>query len=187
MPGGAYTVLHQFAGSSDGANPDSPPIQGSDGSLYGATSGVAGAGFSIYPSTVYKYVPQSGTFTTIYGFAADGSQGEGVSAPLVQGTDGNLYGVANFGGTTNCGTIFKLSTLGTLSYEYAFPCGAGGADPFGGIVQASDGNLYGTTEIGGNDYNGEGAGTVFKMDQNGVFRCSMSFRDFREKTFRSGG
>jgi uncharacterized repeat protein (TIGR03803 family) len=186
-PNGAYTVLHQFAGGSDGAMPYAPPIEGSDGHLYGTTSGLAQSGAESYPSTVYEYIRQSSTFSTVYQFAADGSQGEGVVAPLVQANDGNLYGTASFGGMTNCGTVFRLSTSGTLSYDYSFPCGAGGAFPFGGVVQGSDGNLYGVTEIGGNDYLGEGAGTVFKVDQNGVVSVLYIFPGFPREDVPVGG
>jgi uncharacterized repeat protein (TIGR03803 family) len=88
---------------------------------------------------------------------------------------------------TNCGTVFRLSTSGTLSYDYSFPCGAGGAFPFGGVVQGSDGNLYGVTEIGGNDYLGEGAGTVFKVDQNGVVSVLYIFPGFPREDVPVGG
>ncbi len=66
---------------------------------------------------------------------------------------------------------FKLTTSGTLLYTYNFPCGAGGAYPVGPLMQAADGNFYGTTQMGGNlNY-----GTIYKMDQNGVVSivCSL--------------
>jgi uncharacterized repeat protein (TIGR03803 family) len=84
-PNGTCTVLHSFLGGSDGSGPVAAPIQGSDGNLYGTTSGSQG------PATVYKYT-RSGKFTTIYVF--DQSHGTYVDAPLIQGTDGNLYGTA---------------------------------------------------------------------------------------------
>lgn len=102
-PTGDYSDLHDFAGGADGAKPFSPPIQASDSNFYGVTFGTGGA------STVYRYEPD-GTFTTIYNF--DSAHGQQVLVPLIQGSDGNLYGVASFGGTSNCGTIFKLATSG---------------------------------------------------------------------------
>jgi len=152
---GTYTVLHEFAGGSDGANPFSPPIVGSDGNLYGTTEGL----FTV-ASTVYRYTP-SGSFTTIYQF--DQAHGVNVSAPLVQGTNGQLYGVASTGGSFNCGTLFRMTRSGTMLSTYSFPCGLGGVLPLP-LVQASDGNLYGMTDQGGT----ENLGTVFRMNQLGT-------------------
>src|SRR6202023_443895 len=96
-PSGIYTVLHSFAGGSDGATPFSPPIQASDGKLYGTTTGDSTG------STVSKYTLES-TFSTMYQFT--GTSGATVGATLVQGTDGNLYGVMSAGGTSGCGGLF---------------------------------------------------------------------------------
>jgi uncharacterized repeat protein (TIGR03803 family) len=154
-PSGVYTVLHEFAGGTDGAAPYAPPIEASDDSLYGTTSGTSGA------STVYKY--SQGIISTIYSF--DQAHGQSVIGALVQASDGNLYGTAEFGGANNCGTIFKVATSGTLLWSYSFPCGSpGGAYPTAGLVQASDGNFYGTTDAGGNPL---GFGTIFKLSQSG--------------------
>jgi len=113
-PNGDFTALHYFTGSSDGANPFAPPIQASDGNLYGTTgNGVSGA-------TVYKYTI-SGSFSTIYQFS-----GAYVGAPLIQASDGFLYGTTANGGWAQCGTIFKMSTAGALLRSYPFPCKAGG-------------------------------------------------------------
>ena len=85
---------------------------------------------------------------------------------MLQGADGNLYGMALLGGANGCGTIFELSTSGTLVHLYSFPCGAGGYAPQGALIQASDGNLYGTTALGGTiSKRGDciqGCGTIFK-------------------------
>ncbi len=161
-PTGAYTVLYQFTGGSDGSFPAAPPIQASDGNLYGTNEGGTNNN-----GTVYKYSPSSGIFTVILNLNPDGSQGSFIEAPLVQGADGNLYGTAPVGGADDCGTIFKLSTSGTLLQVYSFPCGSGGNNPSSPLIQASDGNLYGTTSLGGTvTSQGEcqsGCGTVFKM------------------------
>src|SRR5205807_1287874 len=106
--GGTYTVLYEFTGGADGGFPSAPPIEGWDGNFYG-TAG-PGSGNS---GTVYK-LTSSGTFSTIFSFSSDNSQGTPVEAPLLQADDGNLYGVANTGGTNNCGTVFKISRSGTL-------------------------------------------------------------------------
>jgi uncharacterized repeat protein (TIGR03803 family) len=155
-PTGVYTDLHDFQGGSDGANPYTAPILASDGNFYGTTYGTSGA------STVYRYEP-NGTFTTICNLTS--SQGTEVLAPLVQGTDGNLYGTAFTGGNNDDGgSIFEISTAGQVLWTYEFPSFSGGANPGGPLVQASDGNFYGTTAYGGSSGN---YGTIFMLDQAG--------------------
>jgi uncharacterized repeat protein (TIGR03803 family) len=163
---GTYAVLHDFAGGADGAAPASPPLEGG-GDLYGTTYGN-----STTSSTVYKFTRASGTFATIYQF--DQSYGSGVIASLIQATDGNLYGTAYQGGANNCGSIFKLTTSGTLLWYYSFPCAPGGANPVGPLLQGADGNFYGTTSQGGNP----GVGTVFKLDHSGAVSILYNFRGF---------
>ena len=163
---GAYTVLYQFTGGSDGGGPSVAPIQASDGNLYGTT-----APATANDGTVYGYVPSSGAFSTILSLNLDGSQGQQITAPVLQASDGNLYGTAELGGANGCGTIFKLTTSGTLLQLYSFPCGAGGSIPYGPLIEATDGNFYGTTQWGGTVANGEcqsGCGAVFKMSHGEV-------------------
>ena len=97
------------------------------------------------------------TFTTLLSFnGTDGSQ------PLlgspVQGIDGNLYGITDEGGSYGCGTVFKITPSGTLTTLYSFCSQASCADgkqPYAGLVQATDGNFYGTTGFGGASMDGE--------------------------------
>ena len=63
--------------------------------------------------------------------------------------NGNLYGTAYQGGANNCGSIFTLTSSGTLLWYYSFPCAPGGANPVGPLLQGADGNFYGTTSQGG--------------------------------------
>jgi len=95
------------------------------------------------------------TFTTLATF--DGTNG---GAPyymsLVQGTDGNFYGTTSVGGAHSRGTVFSVTPSGTLTTLYSFTGGADGTGPYAALIQATDGNLYGTTA--GGDFNG---GTVF--------------------------
>jgi uncharacterized repeat protein (TIGR03803 family) len=145
--GGVYTVLHQFAGGSDGSYPYGPPIEAIDGNLYGTTSGVPGSD----GSTVYKFT-RSGAYSVVYTFA-QATTGNSVYG-LTQGSDGLLYATTNVGGADNCGTIVKLTTAGVLRATHAFTCKNGGDEPVGIPTQASDGNYYGTTLVGGTSNDG---------------------------------
>jgi uncharacterized repeat protein (TIGR03803 family) len=120
---------------------------------------------------------QAQTFTTLYNFtgSADGAY---PYAGVVQDEMGNLYGVAANGGNLNCtflgepgcGVVFKLDTTGKETVLHSFT-GLDGAYPYGGLVRDKAGNLYGTTEYGGNLlcdlWQGFGCGVVFKIDPTG--------------------
>jgi uncharacterized repeat protein (TIGR03803 family) len=160
-PTGVYTPLYQFTNGSDGGFPAGPPIQASDGNLYGVTMTD-----DQEEATVYRYVPSTASLTTILSLGPDFSQGAGISAPLIQASDGTLYGTATTGGANNCGTIFRLTTAGVLLSVYSFPCLSGGYGPIAPLLQASDGNLYGTTSVGGkvnSRYCANGCGTIFRV------------------------
>ncbi len=155
-PSGTFTILHSFGGA-DGDFPNGPPIQATDGNLYATTwnGGAHGQGL------VYRLTP-SGTLSTLYSFTG-GTDGGGPSAPLVQGTDGNLYGSAQFGGAHGCGTIFKTSLSGKLTVLHAFAC-TDGNRPISAMIQGTDGSFYGTTYQGG----ANNQGVVFKMTASGT-------------------
>ena len=152
---GALTTLHSFA-RSDGAYPGAGLVQASDGNFYGTTY----VGGTNNYGTVFKITPQ-GTLTTLHSF--DGSDGANPADGLLQASDGNFYGATSYGGASNdcyggCGTVFKITSSGTLTTLHSF-AGSDGANPPARLVQASDGNLYGTTYVGGAD----GRGTVFRL------------------------
>jgi uncharacterized repeat protein (TIGR03803 family) len=123
--------------------------------------------------------------TTLHSF--DGADGARLVAALIQATDGNFYGTTWAGGSTNCspgcGTIFKLTSSGVLTTLYSFcpqPNCADGAFPQGALVQATDGNFYGTTVAGGTSGNcsgvyAPGCGTVFKLTPSGTLTTLYSF------------
>ena len=156
---GTLTTLHHFGPYPDGADPYGI-TRGADGFFYGTTSAVGPAG----RGTVYK-INALGAFQTLHGFT-NGVDGGGPQCGLLLGSDGNLYGTTYYGGITNssspngAGVVFRITPAGTLTTVYQFDGGNDGASPFAGLVQASDGSLYGTTSL----YGGTGKhGTIFRL------------------------
>jgi uncharacterized repeat protein (TIGR03803 family) len=141
-----YPFAGQAFGNGAGPEPADRLIQGSDGNFYGVTRYGGNTNENSYGlGTVFKITP-TGSLTTLNAF--NGSDGENPWGPLVEGSDGNLYGVANGGGTNGDGTIFRvITTNGNFSVLYFFTGNEyDGALPVGGLVQGSDGNFYGLTE-----------------------------------------
>ena len=164
-PAQTFTTLTNFNGE-NGSAPWAPVIQGTDGNFYGVTEyGGANSG-----GTVFKITPE-GALTTLYNFANDAFP----FGPLVQATDGDFYGTTTQGNTW--GTVFKITEKGKLTTLYTFS-EADGFSPYGGLIQATDGSLYGTTYDGGannlcpDDY---GCGTVFKISRKGKLTTLHSF------------
>ena len=143
--GGNLTTLHSFD-LIDGSSANSI-LQSVSGSLFGTTS----TGGANNGGTVYRLTP-GGAFTTLHNFDVDTFPNG-----MVQATDGNFYGTtseggANCGNTGGCGTIFKVTESGALTTLYSFcsqnNCTDGSLPGFG-LIQASDGNFYGTTLLFG--------------------------------------
>jgi len=151
---GTYTVLHSFAGSPDGAEPNGGLVLDAEGNLYGTTSsGGTGTGVDcsyLGCGTVFKLAPD-GTETVLYSFT-DGADGASPQGGLALDAQGNLYGAAFTGGPylcsnfLNCGTIFKLSPSGVETTLWTFTGGKDDGNPNGGLVRDAQGNLYGTTD-----------------------------------------
>ena len=174
-PAGTLTTLYRFCpqtGCADGEGPDAGVVQATDGNLYGTTEwgGAYGDG------TVFKVTP-AGTLTTLHAF--NDYDGYSPGGGLVQATDGNFYGTTVGGGAKGSGTVFRITPSGTLTTLHSFCSQTNCTDGYfpNGVVQASDGNLYGTTEYGGtnNDCNGVRCGTVFKITQGGTLTTLHSF------------
>jgi uncharacterized repeat protein (TIGR03803 family) len=155
-PKGVLKLLHAF-NNSDGSGLWGAPVEGRDGAFYGTTED----GGSANCGTVYR-VTAGGTFKTLYNF--DGTHGCQPLAPLVLGNDGNFYGTTLQGGNNpTLGAIFKITPAGAITLLHSFD-GTHGANPYAPLMQASDGNFYGTTYNGGNN-----DGVVFKVSPAGVF------------------
>jgi len=145
-PGGTLTQLYSFGSiSTDGVFPSSGLIQATDGNFYGTTSGDSNSTFG----TVFRITP-GGTLTTLHNFCVQRpSCTDGATPTVMQANDGNFYGTTSSGGANNIGTVFRLTPDGTLTTLYNFVNVSGSAydTPLGRLIQATDGNLYGTTGI----------------------------------------
>lgn len=174
---GALTKLYSFTGfitivetDSEGGDPKAPLAQGSDGSFYGTTQiGGSRTNSAVDYGTVFK-IDTNGTLISLYSFT-NGNDGAYPVAGLVQGANGNFYGAAQFGGISNAGTVFEISSNGMLTGLYSFTNGYDGRYPVAALVQGNDGNFYGTTESGTNG----GYGTIFKIRANGTLTSLYSF------------
>jgi uncharacterized repeat protein (TIGR03803 family) len=178
-PEGVLTTLHSFTGGLDGSAPLSALIQGTDGNFYGTTSADGGGKDPI--GTILEITP-SGSLKTLHSFDNEYPSPHLSNGTLLQASDGNFYGTTEYGGLPNdFGTIFKLTPAGTYTTLYTFcsldQC-ADGRYPLSGLIQGTDGNLYGTTVFGGLSMNCQGGaecGTVFEVTLQGVLTVLYSF------------
>jgi uncharacterized repeat protein (TIGR03803 family) len=184
-PAGVLTVLHDFEGI-DGANPQAKLVQASNGNFYGTTT-YGGVNYTCFQGcgTVFE-ATTAGVVTMLHSF--DGTDGSVPQSALVQATDGNLYGTA--AGNANfecpeapspeeCGTIFQITTTGAFTLLHTFS-GTDGGNPIGGLVQATNGTLYGTTYIGGTTTTCGNSceGTVYSLSMGlGPFVAAVPPRD----------
>ncbi len=156
------TVLHKFTNNPDGDVPESLLIEDSAGNLYGTTlwGGTSGYG------SVFK-TSANHSETILHSFAGPpdgGGDGAYVYTGVIRDSAGNLYGVTDAGGEYGGGTVFKLDSAGEETLLYSFACGADGCGPDSVLLADDAGNLYGTTEEGGNDQcGGYGCGVVFEL------------------------
>lgn len=109
----------------------------------------------------------SGTYTTLVHF--DGTNGKNPYSCLTLGEDGYFYGITTWGGPDDRGTVFKMTTAGTLTTLYTFTNSNG--HPRGGLLQGDDGDFYGTTRQGG----ANSRGTVYKITSSGAYTLLASF------------
>jgi len=185
------TTLYSFTGSGagDGANPEAGLIADPAGNLYGTTRfGGVITTESCRPlgcGTVFQLTP-SGTLNVLYSFS--GSDGAQPFAGLIADTAGNLYGTTWGGGapcivTIGCGTVFQLDPSGSLTELHSFTNGSDGGHPVAGLIADAAGNLYGTTQNGGDG----GYGTVFRLDPSGTLIVLHSFTGGSDGRYPDGG
>lgn len=145
---------------------------GTDGNFYGTASRGGNNSCLQGCGTVFKITP-SGEVTVLHLF--DGSDGSWPYSGLIQATDGSFYGTTYSGGTDNLGTIFRITPSGKFKTVHSFSLWVDGGYPQGGLLQASDGYIYGTTSFGGRDLCTAGCGTIFKMGPHGRITTLYEF------------
>jgi uncharacterized repeat protein (TIGR03803 family) len=149
---GSLTVLHSFTGGADGGNPDSV-IRDPAGNLYGTASG----GGAHNGGEVFK-LDTADHLTVLHRFGTD-SDGSSPVGSLIRDSAGNLFGATSSGGASGWGTVYELDPKGFDTILYAFTNGDDGGLPSAGVIRDPEGNLYGTTSLGGT----RNGGVVFKL------------------------
>jgi uncharacterized repeat protein (TIGR03803 family) len=156
-PLGELITLYNFD-STHGAYPYGQLMQGVDGNFYGT----AEYGGSSNEGAVFKITP-GGTLKVLHSF--DGTDGSEVVAGLIQGQDGDFYGTTVNGGASSIGTVFKITSAGTFTSLLSFGGANTGGEPFARLIQATDGNFYGTSYYG----------TIFQMTAAGTLTTLHDF------------
>ncbi|MGN6619290.1 MAG: choice-of-anchor tandem repeat GloVer-containing protein [Ilyomonas sp.] len=151
---GSFSTIYGFDYTKEGSGTEGDLIQASDDNFYGMTANNA---------HVFKMTPK-GELTLLHTFVVS-SEGNYPLGSLVEGKDGNLYGTTGNGGANGAGTIFKMTKAGKLTVLKQLNPAIDGRSPKGSLLQAADGNFYGTTSAGGKN----NAGTIFKITPGGNF------------------
>jgi len=161
---GIFTELHRFV-YTDGAHPWGRLFQATNYWFYGTT--LTGGAYD--HGTIFR-INSSGTLQTLFSFG-NGPRGSRPTAGLIQASDGNFYGMTSSGGASGDGVIYKMTPDGIVSALHSFTGGSDGQSPQGELVEATDGNLYGTLLLGG-ALNG---GVLFRITRTGSYTVLHSF------------
>jgi len=163
---GIFTLLASLPGASS-----APLLQATDGNFYGTTYN----GGKHKRGTVFKIRPK-GAMTIVYNF--DLTHGAYPYGPVIQGSDGNFYGTTQYRGSNGEGVVFKLTPQGAITVLHNFPdpnYPHDGLEPYAGLVQATDGNFYGTTYYGGTGVCKYGCGVIFQITSTGAYTILYNF------------
>ncbi len=167
---GKERVLYSFAKPRGGEYPYAVLLD-SSGDLYGTTpfGGISGKG------VVFR-VDKQGRETVLYRFAGK-NDGKNPYSGMVRDSSDDWYGTTLFGGTVGGGTVFKIDKRGQETILHSFVGYNGdGAEPYAGLIQDAQGNMYGTTASGGGGTCVVECGTVFKVDTSGTVTTLYSFK-----------
>lgn len=168
---GTFRMLLSFGGT-NGGRPYAGLLATADGNLYGTTvkGGTNGDWGTVFRATT------NGILTSLA--SLNGSNGASPYGGLTQDSDGVLYGTTTYGGIgfsgaaqSGLGTVFRITTNGVFETLHLLAGGPGGANPRSRLVRGKEGNLYGTTILGG----AHGSGMAFQITTNGVFNSLYSF------------
>ena len=173
LPDGTISVLHSFSYASDGAHPSiGSLVFDAQGNMYGAT----GDGGPAYDGGIIYTLTPDGTETILY----DGYELSGYSYSCSTPNSGfafdpvgNIYGTTKYGGDPYGGCIFQLTPSGSFNILYVFPLPteAQASVPNGGLLRDAAGDLFGTTQSGGDYFQG----SVFEFTASGTFKTLYSF------------
>lgn len=155
---GAFSVLKKLDLSANGF-PNSGLTVGADGALYGTTQN----GGQSRTGSIYRFTT-SGSFSLFASLGAGTTDLQWPTGAVVQAADGSFYGMARNGGAYGAGGIFKIDKQGAVTTVRSLFYGPDGANPQSALIQATDGNFYGTTYRGG-AFNW---GTIFRMTPSGA-------------------
>lgn len=174
-----YKKEFDFHTSASGAIPVASMIQATDKFLYGITL----SGGIHTNGTIYQYDPLTNTYTKKFDFEKNTS-GASPTGSLIQATDGKLYGTCLEGGTYNKGVLFQFDPLtNAYAVKVAFD-GVNGNSPYGELMQASDGKIYGMTHEGGTTDNG----VLFQYDPvTSTYSKKYDFDDNGNGKYPEGG
>jgi uncharacterized repeat protein (TIGR03803 family) len=178
------TVLHSFSGGADGATPRAGLVRDSSGNLYG-TALQGGPPCGPFTCGVVFKIDSTGNYSVLHGFT--GVDGANPEAGLLRDSAGNLYGTTSAGGS-GYGVVFKLdATTDKETLLYTFTGGTDGGQPMASLISDSSGNLYGTTQ-GGGDLSAciAGCGVVFKLDPTGGETVLYTFSGGADGRYPSG-
>jgi len=177
-----FSVLYSFKGTPDGQSPAGGIIRDHSGNLYGVTYG----GGTSFGGTAFK-LSASGKETVLYSFLA--GYGANPDSTMAQDAKGNLYGTTDYGGAYNQGAVFKIDAKRNETVLYSF---REGVPTFGflpnAVILDEQGNLYGTTKLGGltGGCLGYGCGVVFKFDRRGKKTVLYTFHGGTDGGYPSG-
>jgi uncharacterized repeat protein (TIGR03803 family) len=189
--GPTFSTLYKFEApavttstSALGSQPDTLPVLGPDGAIYGMTS----VGGQYGNGVVYRFDRNTHQYTVLHTFSALNANGENADGAtpgmaLTRGPNDVIYGMASDGGQNGTGTIFKITTSGEFNVLYTFSAldangnNQDGAYPLRAMVVANDGNLYGTTRLGGPNtcLFTHGCGVAWMIDGKGNFKVVHPF------------